>query len=429
MANKYTTSEKLLQRAEKAIPLGAQTFSKSRTQFPLGVSPFFVERAKGAYVWDVDGNEYVDFASALGAINLGYSDPDVNEAVRAQLEQGTIFTLSHPLEIEVAELLKEMIPCAEKVRFGKNGSDATAGAIRLARAFTGRDHVFVCGYHGWQDWYIGSTARHRGVPDAVRALTHSFKFNDLGSLQTLFEEFRGHVAAVILEPMNTVSPNPDFLRGVQEICRKESAVFVLDETITGFRFANGGAQQLFGVTPDLATFGKGIANGYPLSAICGRADIMALMEEIFFSFTYGGETLSLAAAKATLTKLKTQPVVEKMRETGMTLQTGLKGLVQKHGLESVLSVSGDPVWTFLNFTDGKEFDVWQMKTLYLQEIFDRGILALGSHMITYSHGKTELDKLFKAYDETFARLAQGIKESTLTKMLRCEVLKPLFRVR
>ena len=176
---RYRRSLDQLARAEAVIPLGSQTFSKSRTALPIGASPLFIERGAGSHVWDVDGNEYIDFMSGLLAISLGYNDPDVNAAVRAQLEQGVIFSLPHPIETEVAERIVELVPCAELVRFGKNGSDATAGAIRVARAYTGRDRVAVCGYHGWQDWYIGSTTRDLGVPAATKALTHPFRYNDV----------------------------------------------------------------------------------------------------------------------------------------------------------------------------------------------------------------------------------------------------------
>ena len=174
MSDRYRKSEELLERALKTVPLGSQTFSKSKTQYPFGVSPFFIERANGSHVWDVDGNEYVDFINALCAVTLGYNDPDVTTAVRIQLEDGIIFSLPHPLEMKVAEKIVEMVPCAEMVRYGKNGSDATSGAIRLARAYTGRDHIAACGYHGWQDWYIGSTTRNQGVPQATRDMTHFF---------------------------------------------------------------------------------------------------------------------------------------------------------------------------------------------------------------------------------------------------------------
>src|SRR5690348_14743810 len=216
MSERYKKSESLLERARRTIPLGSQTFSKSFTQYPFGVSPYFIARGQGSRVWDVDGNEYVDFVNGLCAVTLGYGDPDVTRAVKAQLDDGVIFSLPHPLEVEVAEAIVDMVPCAEAVRFGKNGSDATAGAVRLARAYTRRDHVAVCGYHGWQDWYIGSTARSRGVPESVKQLTHTFAYNDLESLQRIFKAHAGEVAAVILEPMNAVAPKDGFLQAVKE---------------------------------------------------------------------------------------------------------------------------------------------------------------------------------------------------------------------
>lgn len=425
----FTTSEEWLDRAEQTIPLGSQTFSKSRTQFPRGISPYFITRAKGARVWDADGNEYVDFINSQCSVTLGYNDPDVTAAVRAQLEDGVIFSLPHPIEMEVAERIVEMVPCAEKVRFGKNGSDATAGAIRIARAFTGRDRVAVCGYHGWQDWYIGSTARNRGVPQATRDLTTTFAFNDADSLKSVLDGHPGEFAAVILEPMNVTEPTPEFLGAVKDLAHAAGALLVFDETITGFRFANGGAQERFGVTPDLATFGKGLANGYPVSAVTGRADVMKLMEEVFFSFTFGGETLSLAAAKATLDKLRGGPVLATMRMTGETVKAGIEALIAKHDLSHMLSVSGDATWSFVNFKDTQNYTLWELKTLYMQEIFERGVLAYGTQNISAAHGPTEVDALLTAYDAAFAALAEADSNRTMAQMLRCKPLEPLFRVR
>lgn len=261
MSERYNLSEQYLHRALQSIPLGSQTFSKSRTQYPFGVSPYFIERGEGCYVWDVDGNKYLDMIGSLAALTLGHNDPDVTKAVSRQLQDGIIFSLPHPLEFQVAEKIISLVPCAEKVRFGKNGSDATAGAIRVSRAFTNREHVAVCGYHGWQDWYIGSTARNLGVPQATRDLTHTFMYNDLDSLKKLFTDYPEQIAAVILEPMNVTEPMNNFLAEVKELAHQHGAVLIFDETITGFRYAKGGAQELFGVTPDLATFGKGLANG------------------------------------------------------------------------------------------------------------------------------------------------------------------------
>jgi len=331
MSQRYQQSETLLERALNTIPLGSQTFSKSRTQYPFGVSPYFIERGQGSHLWDVDGNEYVDMIGSLAAVTLGHRDPDVDAAVRAQLDSGVIFSLPHRLEMEVAEQIVKMVPCAERVRFGKNGSDATAGAVRVARAFTGRDHVAVCGYHGWQDWYIGTTLRNRGVPEATRALSHSWAYNDIDSLEAIFKAHPDQVAAVIMEPMNVVEPMPGFLAAVKALAHKHGALLVFDETITGFRYANGGAQELFDVTPDLATFGKGLANGYPVSAVAGRADVMQLMEEVFFSFTFGGETLSLAAALATMRKLEREPVTATLTSQGLKIIDGLRSRIAALG--------------------------------------------------------------------------------------------------
>lgn len=429
MSARYRRSEELLARAERSIPLGTQTFSKSRTQFPLGVSPFYAARAEGSRLWDADGNEYIDFINSLASVTLGYNDPDVTSAVRAQLEQGVIFSLPAELEIQVAEQLIDMVPCAERVRFGKNGSDATAGAIRVARAFTGRERVAVCGYHGWQDWYIGSTARNKGVPAATRALTHRFTYNDLESLDRLFQGHPGEFAAVILEPMNVVEPDSDFLSGVAEVTRRHGALLVFDEIITGFRFANGGAQELFGVTPELTTLGKGIANGYPLSAVVGRADVMAQMEEIFFSFTMGGETLSLAAASASLAKLKREPVVATLRRTGEAILAGTRERIARHGIGGFARTSGHPSWTFLHFSDTSNCSQWEIKSLFMQEVLSRGILSLGTHNISYAHSAADVARLMQVYDEVFPILREAVEDGAMKQLLRCKPLEPLFRVR
>lgn len=429
MSVRYQKSEALLERALKVIPLGAQTFSKSLTQYPYGVSPYFIVRGQGSHVWDADGNEYIDFINALASVTLGYNDPDVTAAVRGQLDQGVIFSLSHPVEMEVAERIVDMVPCAEMVRFGKNGSDATSGAIRLARAYTGRERVAVCGYHGWQDWYIGSTARYRGVPQATRDLTHGFTYNDAGSLEKLLREHRGEFAAVILEPMNVAEPQGDFLDAVARLARQHGALLVFDETITGFRYANGGAQEYFGITPDLATFGKGLANGYPVSAVAGRRDLMKLMEEIFFSFTFGGETLSLAASAATLDKLKRDNVCARIAAQGHKLIAGVRERINRHDVADFVSITGHPSWSFLILKDMPGVSQWEIKTLLLQEFFVRGILSFGTHNISFAHGDADISRLLDVYDEVFPLLRAGALDGRMGELLRCKPLEPLFKVR
>lgn len=428
-SKRYQASQQMLLKALRVIPLGSQTFSKSITQYPYGVSPYFIERGKGSHVWDVDGNEYIDFINSLAAVTLGYCDPDVMGAVTAQIEKGTIFSLAHKIEMEVAEKIIEMVPCAEMVRFGKNGSDATAGVIRLARAYTGRDHVAVCGYHGWQDWYIGSTTRNLGVPQSTRDLTHTFTYNNIDSLFKIFEQFPDQVAAVIMEPMNTTEPEYDFLAKVKELTHANKAVFIFDEMVTGFRFAKGGAQEYFGIVPDLATFGKGLANGYPVSAVTGKAEIMRIMEGVFFSFTFGGETLSLAAALATMIKLQREPVIETLWKQGRKVMEGVRLLIRQKEMGDMLSVCGKECWSFLVFKDTGDYSQWEIKTLFLQEIFARGVLALGMHNMSFSHTDEDVSRLLKVYDEVFTIIKNAVAEKNLRSCLQAEPLVPLFKVR
>lgn len=417
----FEKSEAQLNRAEAVIPLGSQTFSKSRVHFPVGSAPLFLTKGDGARVWDVDGNEYTDFINGLASITLGYNDPDVSAAVKAQIDDGVIFSLPHPLETEVAELITQMVPCAEMVRFGKNGSDATAGAIRLARAYTGRDHVAVCGYHGWQDWYIGTTTRNQGVPQAVSDLSHPFTYNDLDSLKALMSQHR--LAAVILEPMNVAYPDKGFLEGIAALAREHGALLIFDEMLTGFRFAPGGAQELFGVTPDLATYGKGLANGYPLSAVAGRADVMHLMEEIFFSFTMGGECLSLAAAKTVLTKVRDQNVTQHLSTLGQFILDGVRSRIETSQCGHFLETSGHPAWSFLHFAN------LEIKTLFMQEMLARGFLTFGTHNLSFAHRQSDAEALLSAYDEVFPMLSTAVANDNIKDHLRCEPLVPLFQVR
>lgn len=429
MKPQYERSEELLTRALKVIPLGAQTFSKSITSVPRGAAPLFVDRADGCRMWDVDGNEYIDFVNGLASVLLGYRDVDVDRTVAEQMLSGVTFSLSHELEAIVAEQIVSLVPGAEKVRFAKNGTDATSAAVRLARAFTGRDHVVVCGYHGWQDWYIGTTTRNRGVPTAVADLSHKFSFNDISSLTSLFQELPNDIAAVVMEPMNSTFPNDGFLESVRCLCNKHKALLVFDETITGFRYAAGGAQELFGVTPDLTTLGKGIANGYPLSVLAGRGDIMKMVEDIFFSGTFGGETLSLAAANAVLKKIRNEPVIETIYDCGMVLLDGVERLIKSSGIESILKITGHPSWSFMQFSSTANVSNMELKTYFIQETMKRGFYTLGTHNISYAHSMSEIERLLSAYEEVFALLAKVKEEGQIKAKLNCEVLVPLFQVR
>ena len=423
----YKKSEQLLQQALSVIPLGSQTFSKSLTQYPRGVSPFFIEKGKGAIVWDVDNNKYIDFVNSLSAVTLGYCDENINKSVQEQMKNGVIFSLPHRLEVKVAKKLIEIIPCAEKVRFAKNGTDATSASIRIARAYTGKEHIAVCGYHGWQDWYIGSTTRDLGVPKAVKELTHKFEYNNIKSLENIFQE--QDLACVIMEPMNVEYPQDDFLEKVKELTHKYKALLIFDEMITGFRYAAGGAQELFNVAPDLATFGKGMANGYPLSAVVGSNKIMQKVEDIFFSGTFGGETLSLAAANTVLDKYKTQGITKYFNEIGSYLLENLNTLIDNEELNEIFWTSGHPSWSFLHIKGQLQYSDFEIKTFFLQEMFKRGILTLGSHNISFSHSKEDIDKLLDTYQVVLPMVKKHIEQQDLLENIHGDILQPLFKVR
>lgn len=427
MNHSYNESFKYLKRAKKLIPSCSQTFSKSVTQFSQGVSPVFLEKGMGSHVWDVDGNKYIDYSMALGPIILGHAYPTVNEAIIKQLEGGIIYSLPHPLEIELSGLLVEVIPCAEMVRFGKNGSDVTSGAVRAARAYTGRDKIACCGYHGWQDWYIGTTTRNKGVPDAVRELTFTFEYNSIDSLKKIFNENKNEVAAVIMEPVGVVEPEDNFLEEVRDITYENGALLIFDEIITGFRLSLGGAQEYYKVIPDLACFGKAMANGMPISAVVGRREIMEIFDEIFFSFTFGGEVLSLAASIATINEIKGKDVIEHIWRLGRILKDGYNELSKKHSLESYTSCIGLPPRTVITFKDAQGNESLEMKTLFQQEAIKRGILFSGSHNICYSHSDEDIDYTLKVYDEVFKILSRAVEDEDFMKYIEGEIVQPVFR--
>ena len=426
---RYEKSTNFLNLAEKLIPIGSQTFSKSRTQYPVGISPLYIARAKGCHTWDIDGNKYIDLVSSLAAITLGYQNRQVTGAIRKQLKSGTIFSLPGKLEYEVAEKIVNLVPSAEQVRFGKNGSDATSAAIRLARAVTGRSVVAVCGYHGWQDWYIGSTTRNKGIPSAVSDLTKSFTFNNLESVKQIFLQNPGHVAAVILEPMNMHWPASNFLEEVRELCTKNGSVLIFDETVTGFRFSRGGAQELFGVVPDLTTLGKGLANGFPLSAVVGKKEIMQEMNEIFFSGTFGGELLSLAAANEVLTQHLENKVIPKLYEAGESLSYSTQESLEENQLTGVLELSGHPTWRFLTWKDHDSASALEIKTYFMQECFKEGVLVLGTHNVTTAHTSKVIESIAHKYSKVFSRLRVNLEKNTLKNNLEVLPLQPLFKVR
>lgn len=395
--------------------------------FVQGVAPNFLARANGPYAWDVDGNRYLDYIMGLGSVIIGHADPVVNKAAHDHIEEGISFSLPHPIEVKVAELLRELIPCAEMVRFGKNGSDVTSAAVRLARAYTRRDKVACCGYHGWQDWYIGSTTRSLGVPESVKRLTLSFPYNDLEALYRLFQDHQDEIACVIMEPVTFTAPQPNYLESVQELCRRQGAVLVFDEIITGFRLAMGGAQEHFGVTPDLACFGKAMANGFPLSAIVGRAEIMRLFEQVFFSFTHGGEAVSLAACLTTINQLQIRRGIEHLWSTGGRIKDGTNEIITTLKLNELVSCVGLPPFTGISFRGGDESETILVRSLFQQEALKRGILTLGNQMLSLAHNEKIIDSTVNAYAQIFEILASAKSKGELEARMEGSLIRPTFR--
>jgi glutamate-1-semialdehyde aminotransferase len=420
-------SAELLRRAGRLIPGASQTLSKGPTQWVQGVAPAYLERAQGAYVWDVDGNRYLDFPMALGPILLGHRHPAVERAIVEQLRSGIVFSLPHPIEIEVAERIAALVPGAERVRFAKSGSDATSAAVRLARANTGRERVIVTGYHGWHDWYIGSTTRHLGVPRAVRSLVEPVAFGDLAALAAALERHPGEVACVVCEPIGAIEPAPAQLREMVELAHRHGTLVVFDEVISGFRLAPGGAQEHFGVRADLVCFGKALGNGMPISALAGPAAVMDGLRDVFFSGTHGGETLSLAAARATLDVLADEPVHEHLWRLGRRLQEGVLGAVERHGLGEWVDCSGAAPWTIVSVREpDPDSTTLPAKSLLQQEMIKRKILFNGSNFISYAHTETDIDLAIEAYDATFELLASALPHD-VEHHLQGPPLTPAFR--
>ena len=422
----YTESLNLLNRSKAIIPCATQTLSKGYTQWSVGAAPLFVDSASGCELTDVDGNVFIDYGMGLGPFILGYNDPDVNHAVTEQLKKGTMFTLPHSLEIKAAEAIIDLVPCAEMVRFGKNGSDATTAAIKLARAFTGKDKVIVCGYHGWHDWYIASTEREQGIPSFTKDLVISLEYNDLNQLNRIISKNKNQIAALIMEPVGTAPPKNNFLQKVRDITINEDIVLIFDELFTGFRWGLGGAQEYFNVTPDLACFGKAIANGYPVSCIVGSRELMKLFEEVFFSFTYGGETLSLAAIVATLKKLKELPVYKHIEELGNKLKMGIIELIDKYEMQSYISIDGYPFKSVMIFNGQGEYDPLELKTYFQQECAKRGILFIGYHLVSYSHQEEDIESTLIVYNDVISALKEKIITQTLLNSLEGSVVTQIF---
>ena len=416
-------SNKLFKRSEGLIPAYSQLLAKGPTQWTKGIAPKYLRRGKGSHVWDVDGNEYIDYNMGVGPIVLGYCYEKVDEAIKKQIEDGITFSLTHPLEVELSEKVSSVIPNAECVRFSKTGCDVTSAAVRLARAFTRREKILCCGYHGWHDWYISVTDRNAGIPKFMEQLTYTVNYNDIDSV---IQSIDSDTACIILEPFVFEEPKDNFLHELQEVCKKNGSLLIFDEMWSGFRIAIGGAQEFFDIKPDLATYSKAVANGMPLSVLTGRRDVMNLLDkEVFFFTTFGGEALSLASAVATIDEIKEKNVPDYLSEKGKLLKDGYNEIVEKLGID-YSSCSGYNCRTIITF-DAKAGNPLEMKTLVQQEMIKRGILWGGFHNMCFSHSYNDIEYTLKAYEEVLQILKKAIEEKDVKGYLKGELLEPVFR--
>ena len=426
--NGYEKSNELLERAIKVTPLGAQTYSKSYRYYCQGDSPAFIDRGEGCYLYDVDGNKFIDFVCALGPITIGYNNEEINNAVKKQLDKGISFSLQAEAEVDLAEKIIDIIPCAEMVRFVKNGGDATTSAIRLARAYTGRDLVALSGYHGMHDWSIGSTENNKGIPSDVSNLTKTFEYNNIESLEELFEEYPNQIAAVILEPIQANGPKDDFLQKVKDLSHENGAVLIFDEVVSGFRYALGGASELYGIVPDMAAFGKGMGNGLPISAVAGKKEIMKQIEDgIFVSTTFGGEALSLAGSLAALEILEKPGVYEHIWKLGSILKEGLEDLIKKYELEDVILVSGLPPHCGVEFEDVGSLDYLDINSIYSQAMIHNGIITVGINNINLSHTEKEIVAYLNAAEEAMINIKKAIEQDSTEGILIGKKVDPVFK--
>ena len=436
---KFDKSTAQLFRAELSIPLGSQTFSKSKTQYPVGISPLYASKSKGAYLWDIDDNKYIDLVNSLAAVTLGYGDKGLQKSILKQLKLGVSLSLPTKIESEVAELVIDLVPSAEMVRFSKNGSDATSAAIRLARAFTGRDQIVACGYHGWHDWYIAANLAEEaslnshlfpgieptGVPRGLAGTALPFSYGNLDELSDLLEKNKGQVAAIIMEPLRSSMPPDGYLAGVKTLCADHGAIFIMDEITAGIRYSTGGAQQYLGVIPDMAVFAKSISNGYPMGVVVGKREFMEPASRMFISSTYWSDTIGLRATLSTLNEVRRRDVPGQLQKFGAELKRGLKVVANEVGLD--VGCIGNDVMPMLQFSIDDQNLKNQAVTLYIQEMAKRGCHGYASFYLNAAQGEAELGQTLQAARETFIIIRDGIARKKVADLLECSVQKDAFR--
>lgn len=434
MSNK---GQSLYRKAKLRIPGGTQLFSKRPELFLPEQWPSYYSKAKGAEVWDIDGNKYIDMSyMGLGTCILGYADSDVDNAVRTAIDSGSMCTLNCSEEIELADLLCELHPWAEMVRYARTGGEAMAIAVRIARARTKKDKIAFCGYHGWHDWYLAANLGEEdaldghllpglepsGVPRCLRNTAFAFHYNKIEELNAIISQHRDEIAAVVIEPVRNYEPQPDFLEQVREIATTIKAVLIFDEVSSGWRLTTGGAHLLYGVTPDVAVFAKGMSNGYPMAAIIGISDVIQAAQDSFISSTYWTERIGSTAALATIRKHQRCNVSEHLIRIGKRIQFGWSSVAEQHGLK--ITISGIPPLAHFSF----DYENGQaIRTLFTQEMLEKGFLATDAFYASYAHQDHHIERYLKALDETFAAIAEAIERKEVEKLLKGPIAHSGFR--
>lgn len=422
--------------AHQIIPGGAHTYAKGDDQYPLGMAPV-IERGAGCRVWDIDGNEYVEFGNGLRSTTLGHGFEPVVRAATRWISEGVNFVRPHRIEYEAAQRLADLIPSAEMVKFGVNGSDVTSAAVRLARAYAGRDVIAVCRDHpmfGTDDWFIGTTPMAAGIPKATRDLTVRFPYNDLPELAALFDRYPGQIAAVVLEAETVEPPAAGYFVGLRRLCDQHGALLILDEIITGFRWHERGAQFIYGITPDLCTFGKAMANGFPLSALAGRRDVMRLggftdnADRVFvLSQTYGAQPWVLAAMMTVLDTYQEQGIAQRLHESGASLRRRVEDVVARAGLSAYFQLRGRDCNLVYVARDADGRPSQEFRTLVLQVLLDRGILA-PSFVVSAAHDERAISQAVDAIAALMPTYQRALEQG-ISAVLRGRPVRPALRRR
>jgi len=430
----FGKSKALQLQSHAIIPGGCHTYAKGDDQFP-DPAPGFIVKGQGCHVWDADGNEFIEYAMGCRAVTLGHTEERVINAAYKQMLAGSNFTRPAPIEVECAQEMLSIIPGAEMVKFGKNGSDVTSAAVRLSRAYTGRDYVAICAeqpFFSVDDWFIGTTPMSAGVPKCTQELTLKFNYNSIESVDALFQQYPGQIACLIMEPEKETPPIQDFLVQVQELCRKHGTVFILDEMICGFRWHVGGGQRFHNIVPDLSTFGKALANGFSVSALAGKKELMKLggldqdRERVFLlSLTHGAENHSLAAAKEVMRIYKQEPVIETMWNAGERLKMGITKSIAEYGLQDYFRLLGRPCCLVYATLDREKLPSQLFRTLFLQETIKKGILA-PSFVVSYCHSDADIDRTIEAVHDALDVYRRALTEG-IEKYLIGRPVKPVFR--